>query len=71
MAARDIDAPFHFVPLDDSPGGRRFARANGELPITHSMARRLVRLPLWFGMNDDEQYRVIDATLEILGGTLK
>lgn len=70
MATRGINAPFHFVPLDDSPGGRRFARANGELPITHSIARRLVRLPLWFEMND-EQHRVIDATLEILGGTLK
>jgi dTDP-4-amino-4,6-dideoxygalactose transaminase len=69
METRGITAPFHFVPLDDTPGGRRFARANGELPITHSMARRLVRLPLWFGM-DDEQGRVIDATLEILGRTL-
>jgi dTDP-4-amino-4,6-dideoxygalactose transaminase len=70
MEARGITAPFHFVPLDDTPGGRRFARANGELLITHSVARRLVRLPLWFGM-DDEQDRVIDATLEILGRTLK
>ena len=70
METRGISAPFHFIPLDDSPGGRRFARASGELPITHSIARRLVRLPLWFEMND-EQHRVIDATLEILGGTLK
>jgi dTDP-4-amino-4,6-dideoxygalactose transaminase len=70
MQARGIGASFHFVPLDDSPGGRRFARAIGELPITHSTARRLVRLPLWFGMNE-EQHRVIDATLEILGGTPK
>jgi dTDP-4-amino-4,6-dideoxygalactose transaminase len=70
MQARGISASFHFVPLDDSPGGRRFARTSGELPITHSTARRLVRLPLWFGMND-EQHRVIDATLEILGGTPK
>ena len=70
MAARGIAAPFHFVPLDDTPGGRRFARANGELAITHSVARRLVRLPLWFGI-DYEQDRVIDATLEILGGVPK
>jgi dTDP-4-amino-4,6-dideoxygalactose transaminase len=70
MEARGIVTPFHFVPLDDTPGGRRFARANGELPVTHSMAGRLVRLPLWFGM-DHEQRRVIDATLEILGQTLE
>ena len=70
MEARDY-CTVHFVPLDDTPGGRRFARANGELPITHSTARRLVRLPLWFGMDDDEQHRVIEATLEILGLTPK
>jgi dTDP-4-amino-4,6-dideoxygalactose transaminase len=70
MEARGITTPFHFIPLDNTAGGRRFARAHGELPITHSIARRLVRLPLWFGM-DDEQHVVIDATLEILGRTLK
>jgi dTDP-4-amino-4,6-dideoxygalactose transaminase len=66
MESRGITTPFHFVPLDDSPGGRRFARAHGDLPATHSAARRLVRLPLWFGM-EEEQDQVIDATL----GTLR
>jgi dTDP-4-amino-4,6-dideoxygalactose transaminase len=61
MKSRGIATPFHFVPLDDSPGGRRFARAHGDLSITHSVAGRLVRLPLWFGMEGDQD-RVIDAT---------
>jgi dTDP-4-amino-4,6-dideoxygalactose transaminase len=66
MKSRGITTPFHFVPLDDSPGGRRFARAHGDLPVTHSAARRLVRLPLWFGM-EKEQDQVIDAVLGALG----
>jgi dTDP-4-amino-4,6-dideoxygalactose transaminase len=68
MRAIGISAPFHFVPLDDSPGGRRYARANGDLPITHAVAERLVRLPLWLGM-EREQDRVIDVALAALGAT--
>lgn len=66
MGACGISTPFHFVPLDDSPGGHRYARTRGNLPVTHSVARRLVRLPLWFGM-EAEQDRVIDATFRSLG----
>jgi dTDP-4-amino-4,6-dideoxygalactose transaminase len=62
MESRGITTPFHFVPLDGTPGGRRFARAAGDLPMTLSAAKRLVRLPLWFGM-EKEQDHVIDATL--------
>jgi dTDP-4-amino-4,6-dideoxygalactose transaminase len=65
MRAAGISTPFHFVPLDDSPGGRRYARAHGELPTTHSVAARLVRLPLWFGM-EGEQDRIIETALALL-----
>jgi dTDP-4-amino-4,6-dideoxygalactose transaminase len=65
MRADGISAPFHCVPLDDSPGGRRYARAHGALPNTHAAATRLVRLPLWFGM-ETVQDRVIDTALGLL-----
>lgn len=65
MRTAGISAPFHFVPLDDSPGGRRYARAHGDLPNTHAAAARLVRLPLWFGM-EPVQDRVIDTVLGLL-----
>lgn len=65
MRESGISAPFHFVPLDDTPGGRRYARAHGKLPHTHSAAGRLVRLPLWFGMERDQD-RVIETALAVL-----
>ena len=65
MRAAGISAPFHFVPLDASPGGRRYGRRHGELRNTHSAAKRLVRLPLWFGM-ESEQDRVIETVLAVL-----
>jgi dTDP-4-amino-4,6-dideoxygalactose transaminase len=66
MRASGISTPFHFVPLHDSPGGRRYARPHGDLPVTRSVAEGLVRLPLWFGMEDNLQDRVIDAAVTTL-----
>ena len=66
MFAAGLSTPFHFVPLDDTPGGRRYARADGDLPVTRSAAARLVRLPLWSGM-EDVQERVIAAVFRTLG----
>lgn len=65
MADRGIGTPFHYVPLHDSPGGRRYGRAHGSLPVTRSVAARLVRLPAWFGMGAVQE-RVIEASLETL-----
>jgi dTDP-4-amino-4,6-dideoxygalactose transaminase len=45
-----ISAVFHYVPLHDSPAGRRHGRAHGELSVTREVSDRLVRLPLWVGM---------------------
>ena len=50
---------------DFAPGGQRYARSHGDLATTHSVAQRLVRLPLWYGMRD-AQDRVIEATLGAL-----
>jgi dTDP-4-amino-4,6-dideoxygalactose transaminase len=45
-----VYAVFHYVPLHDSPAGRRLGRAVGALPVTGSVSERLVRLPLWLGL---------------------
>jgi len=66
MRARGITTPFHYVPLDDTPAGRRLGRAAGSLAETRHAAARLVRLPLWHGMGE-AQDAVIAAVLEELG----
>lgn len=65
MLSKGITTPFHFLPLDSSPGGRRYGKVGGSLSVTHSAASRLVRLPLWFGM-EPLQDRVIEATFAAL-----
>lgn len=64
QALRDkgLHSVFHYVPLHSAPAGRKYARACGDLPVTNSVADRLVRLPLWLGM-EGEQQRVVDAVL--------
>ena len=43
---------FHYVPLHSAPAGLRFARQSGPLPVTDDLSARLVRLPLWAGLDD-------------------
>jgi dTDP-4-amino-4,6-dideoxygalactose transaminase len=65
MRLRGIETPFHYVPLHTSPGGLRYAERPGQLPITESVASRLVRLPLWPGMAT-LQDQIIEAAIETL-----
>lgn len=66
LAARDILAVFHYVPLHSSPAGRLYGRAHGELTRTDELSSRLVRLPLWASMDDAAVERVIHATREAI-----
>jgi dTDP-4-amino-4,6-dideoxygalactose transaminase len=56
-----IHAVFHYVPLHASAAGRRYGRPRGDLGVTENASERLVRLPLWAGMGDQEVERVVDA----------
>ena len=52
LAADDIGVVFHYVPLHSSPMGKRVGRADTELPRTEGLSDRLVRLPLWLGVEE-------------------
>ncbi|OIQ64570.1 dTDP-4-amino-4,6-dideoxygalactose transaminase [mine drainage metagenome] len=62
-----INAVFHYVPLHSSPAGLRFGRAPGALPLTTSLSQRLIRLPMWVGLSENQQLRVCD----VLGAALR
>jgi dTDP-4-amino-4,6-dideoxygalactose transaminase len=54
-----ILAVFHYVPLHSSPMGRRFGYQEGQLPVTESVSQRLLRLPLYHELKEEEQGRVV------------
>jgi dTDP-4-amino-4,6-dideoxygalactose transaminase len=60
-----VGAVFHYVPLHSSPAGMRYGRAAGALPVTDSTTDRLVRMPLWVGLEDrlDQVLEAADAAL--------
>ena len=66
LRGRGIYAVFHYVPLHSSPAGRRLGRTPQELPVTDSVAGRLLRLPLWSGISVDEQATVVSAIADYL-----
>ena len=65
LRAKGIQAIFHYVPLHDSPAGRRFGRAVGCMDGTRRAGDCLIRLPLWCGMSDEPE-RVVAALTEAL-----
>jgi dTDP-4-amino-4,6-dideoxygalactose transaminase len=62
LGEQGIQAVFHYIPLHSSPAGRRLGRSAGPLPVTDSISDRLVRLPLWPDLPDDEVERIADET---------
>ena len=65
FALRGVQAIFHYVPLHDSPAGRRYGRMGSSLSVTDDVAARLIRLPLHAGLTLEEQDRVIEAVRAI------
>ena len=65
LAEAGIGAVSHYVPLHSSPAGLRLARAGGSLARTEDLSARLLRLPLWLGLEPHQQ-RVIDAVEQAL-----
>lgn len=64
LRQRLILAVFHYQPLHLSDMGRQLGGREGQCPVTEDVCDRLVRLPLFFQLEDDDQARVIDAVME-------
>lgn len=48
-----INSVFHYVPLHDSPAGKKYARTHGEMINTNQLSERLLRLPMWTGLGEN------------------
>ena len=55
-----IGAVFHYIPLHSSPAGQRFGRFHGEDKFTTKESERIVRLPMYYGLKQDEIECVAD-----------
>ena len=58
LKENEIQAVFHYIPLHSAPAGVRFGRFHGEDVYTTKESERLTRLPLFYGLKE-EQVRYI------------
>ena len=65
LRALGVNSVFHYVPLHSSPAGERYGRVHGGMAVTDDVSARLLRLPLWVGM-EERQTEVIQAVLSVV-----
>ena len=64
LKSNGIYAVFHYVPLHSAPAGIKFGRFEGQDTYTTIESERLIRLPLYYGIKQEELETVIDAIVE-------
>ncbi len=63
LKSHGIYAVFHYVPLHSSPAGKKLGTFHGEDIYTTKESERLIRLPLYYGIKDEE----IDYVVTMIG----
>ena len=56
-----VQSVFHYVPLHSAPAGLKFGHFHGEDVYTTKESERLVRLPMYYGLTDEEVGQVISV----------
>lgn len=67
MQENEIMAVFHYVPLHSSPAGQRFGRFCGTDIYTTRESERLIRLPMYYGIEEDLIDKIIDTIYRFYG----
>lgn len=68
LKGNDILTVFHYIPLHTSPAGQKFGRFNGEDKCTTRESGRLLRLPMYYGLEKEKAEYVIAKIYEFYKG---
>ena len=61
LKERGIMSVFHYIPLHSSKAGQKYGRFHGEDRHTTRESLRLLRLPLYYGLTENDCARVLQA----------
>lgn len=61
MKEKGIGCVFHYIPLHSAPAGIKYGRFQGEDIFTTSESEKLVRLPMYYGLKEDDRQYIIDT----------
>ena len=59
-----IQAVFHYIPLHSAPAGKQFGRFQGEDVYTTKESERLARLPMYYGLKEEQIQYVVEKIKE-------
>ena len=68
LKQNDILAVFHYIPLHSAPAGKKFGVFHGEDEYTTVESERLLRLPMYYGLTDEDIDKVIDTVIKFYKG---
>lgn len=57
----DILAVFHYIPLHNAPAGKQYGRFHGEDKYTTSESERIMRLPMYYGLKEEEIDKIVSC----------
>ena len=61
LAKQGVNAVFHYVPLHSSPAGRKYDKIGSAMTVTDDLSDKVLRLPFYYEMTDDDVDRVANA----------
>ena len=61
LKEHNIGAVFHYIPLHSAPAGMKFGRFHGEDRYTTKESERLLRLPMFYGLTEEQVDRVCET----------
>lgn len=61
-----VHAVFHYVPLHSSPMGRNYGCRPEHLPLTETLATRLIRLPMFYDLIEADQRKIVGEIKQFL-----
>lgn len=67
MSTKEIQLVFHYIPLHSAPAGEKYGRFDGEDVYTTAESNRLTRLPMYYGLTEDDQDCVIQNIFKFYG----
>lgn len=67
LKERGIGAVFHYIPLHNSPAGKKMGRFHGTDKYTTKESERLLRLPMYYGLREDEVTAVVAGISKFYG----
>lgn len=64
LKAAEIQTVFHYVPLHTAPAGLKFGRFSGEDRYTTRESERILRLPMYYGLKEEQVLYVAEKIKE-------